>query len=92
LILSPTTPDVAYDFNTMSNNIPDVYKQDTCTVPANLAGLPAISIPCGFDKQGLPIGMQLMGRPYGEGTLLRAAYAFEQTTTFHKKRVNSLEV
>jgi len=92
LLLSPTTPSVAFNFSSMEKDLLNTYKWDASTVPANLAGLPAISIPCGFSNDGLPIGMQLMGRPYGEGTLLMAAHAFEQSTDYHKKRLHALEV
>jgi Asp-tRNA(Asn)/Glu-tRNA(Gln) amidotransferase A subunit family amidase len=54
--------------------------------PANLTGFPAISLPCGFTQAGLPIGLQLMGRPFGEATLLNLAYAYEQSTTWHTRR------
>ena len=53
------------------------------TPPANLTGLPAISVPCGFSHEKLPIGMQLLGRRFDEGTLLRVAYAYEQATPWH---------
>jgi aspartyl-tRNA(Asn)/glutamyl-tRNA(Gln) amidotransferase subunit A len=54
------------------------------TFPGNLSGLPAISIPCGFSSEKLPIGLQLIGRRLEEATLLRAAYAYEQSTSWHK--------
>ena len=58
----------------------ETYLTDICTVPVNIAGLPGISVPCGFDRQGLPIGMQLIGNTFSEKTLLNTAYAFEQAT------------
>jgi aspartyl-tRNA(Asn)/glutamyl-tRNA(Gln) amidotransferase subunit A len=85
LILSPTNTDTAFRFREMHDNIVEMYEYDAFTVPVNLAGLPAVSIPCGFDENGLPIGMQLTGKPFGEGTLLRAAYTFEQNTDYHLK-------
>ena len=57
-----------------------VYRTDLCTAPVNLAGLPALSVPCGFDSRGLPIGMQLIGPAYSEARLLSAAHRFEQET------------
>ena len=54
------------------------YLTDICTVPVNIVGLPALSLPCGFDAKGLPIGLQLIGPRFGEGRLLSAAYRFEQ--------------
>ena len=85
LILTPTNPDTAFLFGEMEINVIEMYKYDAYTVPVNLAGLPAVSIPCGFDSKGLPIGMQLIGRLYGEGALLQASYAFEQNTDHHIK-------
>lgn len=86
IILSPTTTETAFRFGVIRENTLDKYKQDICIVPANLAGLPAISIPCGFDSTGMPIGMQLMGKAFSDGLLLRVAYTFEQNTDYHIKR------
>ena len=55
------------------------YLTDICTVPVNIAGLPAVSVPCGQDQKGLPIGMQLIGRAFDEAGILAAAYAYEQS-------------
>ena len=63
-----------------------MYLSDVYTVPINLAGVPAISIPCGFDNEGLPIGLQIIGKAFDEATLLRIAYAYEQRTEFHRRR------
>ena len=60
-----------------------MYLQDVCTVPLNLAGLPGISVPCGYSSNGMPIGLQIIGRPLGEETVIRAAYAYEQSQNFH---------
>ncbi len=59
---------------------------DIYTIPANLAGIPAMSLPGGFSREGLPIGIQLMGKHFDEETIFRAAYTFEQSTDFHLKR------
>jgi aspartyl-tRNA(Asn)/glutamyl-tRNA(Gln) amidotransferase subunit A len=56
------------------------------TRPANLTGFPAISVPCGFTRGGLPIGVQLIGRPFAEATILQLAYAYEQETTWHQRQ------
>jgi Asp-tRNA(Asn)/Glu-tRNA(Gln) amidotransferase A subunit family amidase len=56
------------------------------TRPANLTGFPAISVPCGFTQGGLPIGLQLIGRPFAESTVLQLAYAYEQETTWHQRQ------
>ena len=63
-----------------------MYLGDLFTVTANLAGLPGISIPCGFSADGLPIGLQLQARPFDEERLLRAAYMFQQATDWHQRR------
>jgi aspartyl-tRNA(Asn)/glutamyl-tRNA(Gln) amidotransferase subunit A len=63
-----------------------MYLTDIFTLSANLAGIPGMSIPCGFSKEGRPIGLQLMGKHFNEIMLLKAAYNFEQATNFHKKR------
>ncbi len=63
-----------------------MYLSDVLTISVNLAGLPGLSIPCGVDAEGLPIGLQLIGRPFGEETLLRAAYAYEHSTDWHVRR------
>ena len=61
-----------------------MYLQDICTIPVNLAGVPGISLPCGFSNSGMPIGLQIIGKPLGEETLIRAAYTFEQNNEYHK--------
>ena len=60
-----------------------MYLSDVCTVPVNIAGLPAISVPCGF-SDGLPIGLQIIGPKFGEQNILNLAYAFEKSTEWHK--------
>ena len=62
-----------------------VIMQDVYTVPLNLAGLPGISVPCGFSSAGLPIGLQIIGKALAEDTLIRAAYTYEQSQQFHNK-------
>lgn len=78
VILTPTAPTVAFDIGAKSDNPLEMYLADICTVSVNIAGLPAISIPVGFDKQGMPIGMQLIGNRFQEETILNAAYTIEQ--------------
>jgi aspartyl-tRNA(Asn)/glutamyl-tRNA(Gln) amidotransferase subunit A len=63
-----------------------MYLSDVYTIPANLAGLPGISVPCGFSSDGLPIGLQILAKAFDEETMFRAAYSFEQSTGHHKKR------
>lgn len=79
VILGPVTPTVAPEFGCISQNMIESYWNDIYTVAANLAGLPAMSLPFGKDLKGLPIGVQLLGNHYGEKKMLRCAYALEQT-------------
>ena len=60
-----------------------MYLSDICTVSVNLAGLPGLVVPCGLDKTGLPIGLQLIGKAFNEETLLNAGFAFQKATDFH---------
>jgi aspartyl-tRNA(Asn)/glutamyl-tRNA(Gln) amidotransferase subunit A len=86
LIVTPVTPTPAFKLGEKSENPLQMYLSDIYTISINLAGLPAISVPCGFSKAGLPIGLQLIGRAFEEETLLRAAHAYEQSTQWHVKR------
>ena len=82
VILTPTSPTTAFN---IGENIKDpltMYLADICTVPVNIAGLPGISIPCGVDKDGMPVGMQLIGNRFNEDAILNAAYTFEQKIKF----------
>lgn len=80
LILAPTTPETAFPSGVSSQSPVVTYQSDFCTVPANLAGLPAISLPCGLDHQHLPIGMQLIADQFQEPLLLNAAWNYEYAT------------
>ena len=84
VLLTPTSPTVAYDIGTRSKNPLEMYLADLCTVSVNIAGLPGISIPSGVDKNGMPIGMQLIGKSFDEETILRAAYAAEKEIKFRE--------
>ncbi len=84
LLLAPTAPDTAWKFGEKSADPVQMYAADICTVSINIAGLPALSMPCGLDKNGLPIGLQLIGKPMGDGDILKAGYAFEQNGSFQK--------
>ena len=85
VVLTPTSPTVSFDIGSKSNNPLEMYLADICTVSVNIAGLPGISIPCGVDKQGMPIGMQLIGNKFCEETILNAAYTYEQAFKFREK-------
>lgn len=85
-ILTPTTPSAAFALGGMADADPlEMYLNDVFTVTVNLAGLPGISVPAGLDKQGLPLGLQLIGRPWEEADLLNSAYALEQASGFVHK-------
>ena len=84
VVLCPTSPTTAFKFGAKMDNPLEMYLSDVFTVPVNLAGLPALSVPCGFDKSGLPIGLQLIGQPWREDLLLQAAFAYERETEWHK--------
>ena len=85
VILTPTAPTVAFGIGEKSNNPLEMYLADICTVSINIAGLPGISVPCGIDSKGMPIGMQLIGNRFQEETILNAAYSFEQEYKFREK-------
>ncbi len=80
VILAPTVPMTAFPLNFTAKDAVETYLTDICTVPVNIAGLPGISVPCGFDADGLPIGMQLIGDSFCEATILNAAYQYEAAT------------
>ncbi|VAX38437.1 Aspartyl-tRNA(Asn) amidotransferase subunit A @ Glutamyl-tRNA(Gln) amidotransferase subunit A [hydrothermal vent metagenome] len=86
LIISPVTPTPAFKLGAMTNDPLAMYLSDIYTISANLAGIPAISIPAGLSSNGLPIGLQLQAPALEEERLLRAAYMFESATDWHKKR------
>ncbi|MCR5652450.1 MAG: Asp-tRNA(Asn)/Glu-tRNA(Gln) amidotransferase subunit GatA [Ruminococcus sp.] len=77
-ILAPTVPMTAFEMGRATSDPVETYLTDICTVPVNIAGLPAVSIPCGFNAKGMPIGMQLIGNKFNEATILNAANAYEK--------------
>ena len=85
-IICPTSPVPAFKIGERANNPLEMYLSDIYTIPANLAGIPGISVPCGFSKEGLPIGMQILAKHFEEKKLLQIAYAFERETDFHLKK------
>ena len=84
VLLTPVSPTTAFEIGSKSNNPMEMYLADICTVSINIAGIPAISIPCGVDKKGMPVGMQLIGNKFEEEKILNAAYAFEQKIKFRE--------
>ena len=86
VILSPVAPTPAFRIGENVDDPLTMYLSDIFTLSANLAGIPGMSVPCGFSAKGLPIGLQLMAGHFNEATLLRAAYGFEQATGFHAQK------
>jgi aspartyl-tRNA(Asn)/glutamyl-tRNA(Gln) amidotransferase subunit A len=86
VIVAPTAPTPAFRIGEKTDDPLQMYLSDVFTIPVNLAGLPGISIPCGFSSTGLPIGLQIIGKPFDEETVLRVAYAFEQQTAYHRRK------
>jgi len=85
LIAGPAAPSVAYDLGSKGTDPVQMYLGDLYTIPINLAGLPGLSIPCGFGARGRPVGLQLVGNYFDEARMLRAAHAFQQATDWHTK-------
>nr|WP_264760831.1 Asp-tRNA(Asn)/Glu-tRNA(Gln) amidotransferase subunit GatA [Aneurinibacillus migulanus] len=86
VIIGPTAPTTAFKIGEKVNDPLTMYLEDICTIPVNLAGIPAISVPCGFASNGLPVGLQIIGKAFDESTILRVAHAYEQNTGYHKAR------
>ena len=91
-IATPTTPTAAFKIGEKSGDPLQMYLSDIFTISCNLAGICGISIPCGFTQAPkLPIGLQLLGKPFGEPAILRLAHAYEQATDWHKQRPNLVQ-
>ena len=86
VIVCPTAPTPAYKIGEKISNPLEMYLQDACTVPLNLAGLPGISVPCGYSSDNMPIGLQIIGKALDEETILRVAYTYEQSQSYHNDR------
>lgn len=84
VIATPTAPTTAFRLGEKIQDPLQMYLSDVCTISINLAGLPALSLPCGFDRDGMPIGMQLIGKHFDEATILRVAHAYEQSVPWHR--------
>ncbi len=90
VILGPTTPGTAFRIGENSDDPVRMYLNDLYTIPANLAGLPGMSLPCGFDAQGLPIGLQLVGNHFGEARMLNVAHQYQRVTDWHTRMPTNL--
>lgn len=88
VIATPTSPTPAFKIGEKADNPLQMYLSDIFTISVNLAGVPGVSIPCGFTPDNLPVGLQIIGRHFDEETILRVAYAYEQSTEWHKRRPN----
>ena len=86
LIASPTAPTAAFKIGEKADDPLQMYLSDIYTISANLASICGISVPCGFTSENLPVGLQLLGKPFGEETLLQAAHAYEQSTEWHQRK------
>ncbi len=86
VIATPTAPEVAFKAGEKTDDPLKMYLSDIFTISVNLAGVPGISLPCGFSEAGLPIGLQLIGRNFDEARLLQAAYAYEQAAGWRKQK------
>jgi aspartyl-tRNA(Asn)/glutamyl-tRNA(Gln) amidotransferase subunit A len=84
-ICGPTAPTTAFELGAKTEDPVQMYLGDVFTIPAPLAGLPALSVPCGFDANGLPVGLQLMGKHFSESLLLGVAHAYQQATDWHRR-------
>ncbi len=85
-IATPTAPTPAFRIGEKVEDPLTMYLSDIFTISCNLAGLPGISVPCGFTSEGLPIGLQILGKTLDEETVLRSAWSYEQATEWHKRR------
>jgi len=88
VIVTPTAPTTAFRIGEKTSDPLQMYLSDIFTISINLAGLPGLSLPCGFDKAGLPIGLQIVGRPFEEEKVFQAAHAYEQATDWHLRRAD----
>lgn len=86
VILAPVSPTAPWQLGTKADDPLKMYLSDIYTVTANLAGIPSLAVPCGFSKEGLPIGMQILGPQFSEETLFKIGYFYQETTGWHKQK------
>jgi aspartyl-tRNA(Asn)/glutamyl-tRNA(Gln) amidotransferase subunit A len=85
VIVGPTSPTTAFELGSRSNDPVQMYLSDIYTIAVNLAGLPALSVPAGFDAAGLPVGLQLIGNYFAEARLLNVAHQYQRATDWHRR-------
>jgi aspartyl-tRNA(Asn)/glutamyl-tRNA(Gln) amidotransferase subunit A len=86
VIVAPTAPKTAFKIGQNADDPLAMYLEDVFTLPGSLAGICGLNVPCGFDNAGLPIGLQIMGKAFGEATVLRVGHAYEQSTQWHHRK------
>jgi aspartyl-tRNA(Asn)/glutamyl-tRNA(Gln) amidotransferase subunit A len=86
VIVTPTTPTPAFKIGEKASDPLQMYLSDIFTISVNLAGVPALSVPCGFTSDNLPVGLQFIGKHFDEESILKAAYAYERSTDWHKRK------
>ncbi len=86
VIMAPTAPEVAFRLGEKTGDPIKMYLSDVLTIPCNIAGLPGVSVPCGFSSDGLPIGIQVLGKPFDEGSVIHVAHAYEQRAGWRDRR------
>jgi len=84
-VVGPTTPTVAFKIGAKAADPVQMYLNDLYTIPANLAGLPGMSIPCGFGAENLPVGLHIVGNYFAEAKMLNAAHQYQRATDWHKR-------
>ncbi|MGH9576156.1 MAG: amidase family protein, partial [Terriglobales bacterium] len=92
VILGPTAPTTAFAIGANAADPVQMYLNDIYTIPANLAGLPGMSIPCGFDEKGLPVGLQIVGNYFGEARMLGIAHQYQLATDWHTRAPQGIEI
>ena len=85
-LVTPVSPTTAFRLGEKTADPVTMYLSDIFTISVNLAGLPALALSCGADTAGLPVGLQVIGRPFDEETVLRVGHAYEQSTEWHRRR------
>ena len=86
VLVTPTAPTPAFKMGEKISDPIEMYLSDIFTISCNLAGIPGISVPCGFSQEDLPIGFQILGKPFDESTLLQMTYFYQTMTNWHKRR------